>query len=90
MAFARFVILPKPNILQYLFNKSLPYRKKCRIRKKIKEFSTTLFSNSNIFSYAEAELFGVLTVRIQFQWNLEYNNYYYLKKVFIRSCLILL
>lgn len=49
----------------------------------------TLFSNSNIFSYAEAELFGVLTVRIQFQWSLEYNNYYYLKKVFIRSCLIL-
>lgn len=28
MTFAQFIIIPKPNILQQVFNESLPYKKK--------------------------------------------------------------
>lgn len=43
MTFAQFIIIPKPNILQQVFNESLPYKKKCKIRKKLRNFNYTAF-----------------------------------------------
>lgn len=43
MAFVQLVVLSKPNILQYLFNESLSYRKTAGLIKQLRVFNYTAF-----------------------------------------------